>query len=460
MKTVVNIKDFGALSNGELQTKAIQAAIDHVFLSGGGEVQIPGEVYMTGGIRIRSNVTLHLLAGAVLKGSQNPEDYYDSYKKDNVEPLSSDRITDAPYVHLKTIQGEVCYNASDERYNFRRLPGSRWNNALIRAIDAENVAIIGEKDSVIDGNNCFDAIGEENFRGPHAITFFNVKNIILEGYSVRDSANWAHNMIFCENISMRWVKVFAGHDGFDVFSSNNITITDCKFYTGDDCVAGFGNTNVLVSNCIMNSACSALRFGGTNVLVQNCNMFSPSKYSFRGKMPLEDKIACKPSPTHGRNMLSVFTYYADYSMPISEIPGNIVIKDCIFTNVQRFMHYNFSGNETWQRYRPMNDISFENIKASNVSMGINAYGTEKYPLELRLKNVDISMHEEASLTELIKAAHCNRIVFENVTIEHFRGDCIVRARTDGEYVFNNVKSEVEEKHFVKKTDEEFDIRRI
>lgn len=79
MKTIVNIMDFGALSNGELQTRAIQDAIDHVFLAGGGEVQVPKGVYMTGGIRLRSNITLHLLEGAVLKGSQDTEDYYACY---------------------------------------------------------------------------------------------------------------------------------------------------------------------------------------------------------------------------------------------------------------------------------------------------------------------------------------------------------------------------------------------
>ena len=231
MKKTVNIKDFGACENEALQTRAIQDAIDTVFLAGGGEVQIPSGVFLTGGIRLRSNVTLHLFENAVLKGSRNPDDYFVCYTEDKIEPLSPERITNAPYIHLSGILGETKYDEHDERYNFRRLPGSRWNNALIRAIDAENVAIIGEAGSYIDGNNCFDEQGEELYRGPHAITFFNCKNITLKGYGLRDSANWAHNMLFCENISMSHVKVEAGHDGFDAFVTNNLTITNCEFYT-------------------------------------------------------------------------------------------------------------------------------------------------------------------------------------------------------------------------------------
>ena len=459
MKTV-SILDFGAVENNKLQTSAIQKAIDHVFLAGGGKVIVPKGVYLTGSIRLRSNINLHLEKGAILRGSQNPEDYFSCYIDDKIEPLSSSEITDAPYVHLASIHGETAYDKNDLRYRFRRIAGSRWNNALIRAINAQNVSITGEDGSFIDGNNCYDAIGEEDYRGPHAITFFNVKNIKLYGYSVKDSANWAHNMLFCDNITMDNVKVYAGHDGFDSFAGNNITIKNCEFYTGDDCIAGFGNVNVLITDCKMNSSCSAMRFGGTNVLVKNSIMYGPGEYFFRGRMSVEDKSACKPSPKPGRNMLSAFTYYADYSMPIDELPSNIIIKDCIFRNVDRFLHYNFSGNETWQRYRPLNDILFENITATDVGMPINAYGTNEEKLELKLKNINFSIRKNAPLLEIAKVAHCKKIIFDNVKIDGFNGDCLLRTRTECKREFNNVKCNIEEENYVKTTDEEFNITGI
>ena len=460
MKITVNIKDFGAEECESLQTERIQSAIDHVFMQGGGEVQIPRGTFLTGGIRLRSNITLHLLEGAVLKGSQSPEDYYSCYTCDTVEPLEEGRITDAPYVHLGGIKGETEYKEYDENYRFRRLPGSRWNNALIRAIDAENVTIIGEKDSLIDGNNCFDEIGEEYYRGPHAITFFNCKNINFSGYSIINSANWAHNMLFCENISMEKVKVYGGHDGFDAFSSKNITIKNCEFYTGDDCVAGFGNVNVLVADSILNSSCSAMRFGGTNAVIRSCKIYGPGEYFFRGRMTPEEKRACAPSPRPGRNMLSAFTYYADFSMPIEEMPGNIVIKNCTFQNVDRFLHYNFSGNETWQRYYPMNDITFENIDAKGVKMALNAFGRVDLPFELTLRRVDIEFDSESVAEELIRAAYCKRIVLDKVKINNFGGDCLVRALNEGEFVFKDVDCGLEDGDFVKKTDEIFKIRTV
>ena len=84
---VYNILDYGALTDGSLCTDKIQKAIDDCFLNGGGEVQIPAGSFLTGGLRLRSNVTLHLLENAILKGSIDPEDYT-GYINDTIEPIS------------------------------------------------------------------------------------------------------------------------------------------------------------------------------------------------------------------------------------------------------------------------------------------------------------------------------------------------------------------------------------
>ena len=82
-----DIRDFGARTDGTLCTQEIQAAIDAAFLAGGGEVTVPEGRFLTGGLRLRSRVTLHLLKNAVLLGSTDPEDYC-TYLLDKLEPIS------------------------------------------------------------------------------------------------------------------------------------------------------------------------------------------------------------------------------------------------------------------------------------------------------------------------------------------------------------------------------------
>ena len=441
----VNAKDFGLISDiDELQHSKIQCAIDTCFKAGGGEVIIPKGKYRLGDIRIRSNITLRLESGAYLMGSNDPQDYF-NYLNDTVEPLDPSRITDAPYVHLSTIHGETEYNENDPNYRFRRLPGSRWNNALIRAIDAKNIKIIGQRDSVIDGMNCFDAVGEELYRGPHGICFYNCESIELSGYTIRQTGNWAHWLLFSKNITMDGILVTEGHDGVDFFDCTNATVTNCEFYTGDDCIAGFGNLNVYVSDCILNSSCSAFRFGGTNVYVERCHMYGPGKYCFRGSLTPEEKAASAPSQLEGHrnNMLSVFTYYSDYSMPIPFLPGNIVINDCTFDNADRFLHFNFSGNETWQRYRPLNSIEFRNIKATDIRMPLNLYGKKGEEVSLTLRNVDIAIAPNMENRSLIHACNFNRILLDDVKVTG-KLNSLVHKWSDGDIVTKNVECDTNE----------------
>ena len=65
MKKVFSVLDFGARAGlDELQTRAIQRCIDECFLQGGGTVEVPAGDYLTGDLRLRTGVTLHLLRGS------------------------------------------------------------------------------------------------------------------------------------------------------------------------------------------------------------------------------------------------------------------------------------------------------------------------------------------------------------------------------------------------------------
>ena len=249
MKTF-NIRDYGAKVCDWLQTDNIQKAIDECFLAGGGRVVIPCGVYLTGGLRIRSGVELYLESGAILKGSRDAEDYF-GYREDTLEPVVLEEVGDTPGT-------KNCASA---------VSTSRWCNALIRAFDAHDFAIIGEKGSYIDGCNAYDPEGEHNYRGPHGLGIWRCKNIRLEGYTFINSGNWSHAIFQSQNITIRNVTMHGGEDGIDIRTCDDVLIENCDINTPDDAVAGFDNHNVIVRNCKLNSSCMPLRIGGNNFLV-------------------------------------------------------------------------------------------------------------------------------------------------------------------------------------------------
>ena len=293
MKQLYNILDFGAVAgSGELQTEKIQAAIAAAFLAGGGEVVVPAGIFKTATIKLRSNITLRLLSGAVIDGSTNPEDYT-HFLDDTLEVYDLEKEED-PYLGTAYLTRP-------------------WYNSLIRAYKAKNIKILGEKDSVINGNNVYNPNGEEGYRGPHAIQMSYCKNLEFGGYTVKDSANWAHTLNKCENIFAHDLTVLGGHDGFHTRICKNVLIEDCEIYSGDDCIAGFANENVVIRNCYLDCACSALRYGGTDILVDGCTTHAPSRYGFRGSLSKEDKAASAPTnETHRHTQHTPFLYFCDY----------------------------------------------------------------------------------------------------------------------------------------------------
>ena len=177
MNTIIT--DFGAVSGAGLCTAAIQAAIDACFGSGGGTVEVPAGTFLTGGIRLRSNVTLLLRTGATLVGSRDPEDYR-AILTDALEPVDASMRT------------EVVWTPALDRasFDFINKPLSSWNSGLIRAVNAENIAVIGEEGSFIDGMDCFDETGEEHYRGPHGVNMHFCRNVTFSGYTIRNTGNW------------------------------------------------------------------------------------------------------------------------------------------------------------------------------------------------------------------------------------------------------------------------------
>ena len=395
---VFNVADFGAKSSDRLMTAELQAAIDACWQAGGGEVRVPAGTYLTGSLRLRSKVTLHLLSGAVLEGSRNPEDYF-SYRDDKLEPL-------VEWPAEKRPKARSCY------------PYSRWNNGLIRAFGARDITIVGEPHSYIDGMNCYDEQGEEGYRGPHAVNLWYCTNVVLRGYTIRNSANWAHAIQNSAKIDMRGVTVLGGHDGFDVRTCDDVTVMDCTFRTGDDAIAGFDNVGVRVRNCIFDCACNALRFGGTDVVIENCTGVSPASYGHRYRMDQESK---RQGVNDGRktrhNMGPAFNYYCDHRAVIRRTPGNILLRNCTFANPRHIFALEFDGKHQWCCNRSLESIRFEDCTFTGVvSEPLRITGDAKEPLTLEMKNCTVVAAPEAKTRSFALAKRFRKLVLENVTL--------------------------------------------
>ena len=382
-----------ANGDAKVETERIQAEIDRVSSGGGGRVSISPGDHLIGCLILRGGVELHLEKGARLVGSRNPDDY-------NVD-LSSDGLA-----------GKVT---------------NRWSNAMIRIFNASNVAVTGDPGSEICGRNCFDATGEEGFRGPHAITAYSVTNLVLRGYTVRDAGNFGIYAQDCANVKASEVRVEGGHDGFDFFFCRDVCVEGCRIFSGDDCVAGYGNSRLTVRDCEVNTSCSMFRIGGDDVLVESCCGSSPGKYPHRWSLSDEEKRMERPPEGAGRrNTLSIFTFFT--GRKVKTPARNICFRNCRFDGVDRVMHYNLSGNERWQNGLGLSDVTFENFEASNILEPLEAYGVAASLLGMKVRDSRFSFRKP--VRAFIRGAYVGALDLDRTAVEGVEGPLLLNWKGD------------------------------
>ena len=260
---------FGIYSDGvTLNTRSIQFAIDYIQQQGGGRLVFDVGRFLTGSIHLKSNVTLHLLEGAVLLGALNPMDY--------------DR---------------------------------KGLTALILCHDQQNIAITGI--GVIDGQgrevarNVVELVHKglikDAFRNdrpevpirPMLIYFRSCKNILISGVSMRNAAAWVQTYDQCKNLRIDSITVdsraFWNNDGIDIVDCDSVAITNSYIDADDDAIclkshdANAVCQNVFVRNCTIRSSANGIKFGTAslggfrNVKLINIKVFD----TYRSAIALE-----------------------------------------------------------------------------------------------------------------------------------------------------------------------------
>lgn len=373
-----------SLPDGEIadHTPLLRKALEDCRDAGGGEVILQTGQWHIGSVRIYSNTTLRLSSGAKLNASADWRDYEDFHVQSTLGYLHSPWVIKA--------------------WN---LP-THYIVAPIVAFDAENVAVIGEPGSIIDGSDCYDPAGEEKFRGPMGMVFSGCRGVTLMGYTYRRAANWAHQMDSCTNVLVENVTVLGGHDGINIHHCTGVRIENCDFRTGDDCVAGYDAENVVIRDCSFNTSCSSFRFGGRNLLVENCRFYGPGEY---------------PHRVSGRhNTLCLFEYYAMRYDTCRFNSGNWRIRNCTIDGIDRLINYRHS--EDWMHEgRPLEDVTFENVTVLNLLEPAVLKASPGNPLHLALKNVTMRWRQGADGKGMFITTPEVNITLENVTIDGFNG---------------------------------------
>ena len=272
-----DITKFGVKADSNIvQTKAIQKIIDRAALRGGGKIVIPKGTFLTGALFFKKKTKLVLKEGAVLKGS--------------------DDINNYPFIPSRMEGRSLKYFA-----------------ALVNAYQVNDFSIEGP--GTINGNglkfwktfwshrDSLRKIGKESTNlevsRPRLIFIWGSDNAKIQNVKLCNAGFWTTHFYKCNNILVENTDIRSPYqpvpapstDGIDLDVCKNVVIRNCYISVNDDAIAikgGKGPTahqlpengtveDVLIENCTFGNSHAVLTLGSecvhaNNIILRNCVM--------------------------------------------------------------------------------------------------------------------------------------------------------------------------------------------
>jgi hypothetical protein len=225
---------------------------------------VPPGTYLIGSIELLSHVTLHLEAGAVLKGSPNLAHYrvlpYASELRNTVLILA-DGATDIAITGRGTIDGNAqAFGLFDQADTWRDFETqyTRQGEAYLAINDLPDDGPVKHKD-----------------RPGILILIRGCTHVLVRDIKIVDTPNWTLHVACSADVLLTGLDIKASmlmpnSGGLDVSLTRNVRISDCNIEAGDDAIAispcadGFGEgdaENITVENCVLLARSAAIRVG-------------------------------------------------------------------------------------------------------------------------------------------------------------------------------------------------------
>jgi Endopolygalacturonase len=237
-----NVKDYGAKGDGiQIDSDAINRAIDAAATNGGGTVFLPAGTYLSYSIRLKSHITLYLDNGAKI--------------------LAAYPLKDSGYDVAE----------ENEHNRFQDFGHSHWKNSLIWGIDLDFVTICGQ--GIIDGRGLTREESRLPGVGNKAVSLKLCRNVVIKDITMLNCGHFALLATGVDHLTITNVLVDTNRDGFDIDCCSNVRISDCSVNSPfDDAIVlkssyalgYFKDTqNVTISNCFVSGYDNGTLFDGT-----------------------------------------------------------------------------------------------------------------------------------------------------------------------------------------------------
>ena len=304
-----DMKQLGADAKGiKPCTKLINQTIEKAASEGGGTIYFPAGTYLTATIHMKSNITLHLESGAIVRFSDRFEDYL-PFVTARWEGTVMQTLSPLIYAHSAdnlTITGRGTLDGNGLKWwlwEFETRKVIKENGGKLPSLDKlQQMWVDANKDLEI--SDYYKPSLERKMFRPPFIQFYECTNILIENVKIINSPFWTTHIYKCNNVKLLGLYIFSpaapvkapSTDAIDIDVCNNVLVKNCYLSVNDDAIALKGgkgpwadkdsnngsNTNIIIENCTYGFCHSALTCGSEsihnrNIILRRCTINQASR---------------------------------------------------------------------------------------------------------------------------------------------------------------------------------------
>jgi DNA sulfur modification protein DndE len=426
-KDTFNIISYGAISSSNtLNTGAIQQAIDMASKQGGGMVLVPSGFWLTGPIKLLSNVNLHISSGAVLQFSNKPKDYpLVRTNWEGVDAIRAQSPISAKGQRNIAITGSGIIDGAGEAWRpvkKGKLTAGEWDKLIHSGgvLDSKKETWYPTegalKASTMDRPGVIaagftEANTEEikEFLRPNMISLRECEQVLLEGVTFQNSPAWNIHPLLCKHLTVENIHVknpwFAQNgDGIDIESCEFVSVRNSKFDVGDDGIClksgkdaegrkrGRPSAHILIENCIVFHGHGGVVVGSEmsggvhDLFVNNCQF-------------LDTDVGLRFKTMRGRGGVVENVFIRDISM--KNIAGEAILFDMYYQGKDPVSTFGNGGETPKIELVPVNEgtpqfknIFIDNVIAKGAETGLLIRGLPEMPIHhIELTNIDVESNQ-------------------------------------------------------------------
>ena len=470
LKDTFSIEKYGAVADGiTLCTKSINTAIDECNKKGGGTVRIPGGLWLSGPVVLKSNVNLHLEDNALLQFTTDFNEY--PLVEGNWEGVPAVRNQSPLYAGQAeniAITGHGIIDGGGDAWRAvkkEKLTESQWKYLVSSGglVSEDNKTWYPSeksfkgfqtKDAGIlkDGKTAKDFDNIKDFLRPNLLVLSGCKKILLEGVTFQNSPAWCLHPLMCEDLTVRKVYVknpwYAQNgDGIDIESCKNVLLEDNTFDVGDDgiCIKSGRDAegrkrampaeNIIVRRCIVYHAHggfvigSEMSGGARNIFVSDCSFIGTDVglrfKTTRGRGGVVEKIYINNinmKDIAGEAILFDMYYMAKDPVPLAgekrELPKTefkpVDETTPVFKNF-RISHVYCNGAGKAIFIRGLPEMQVTGIVMENMVLQARKGFDIQEAASLQFRNIKIISAETNPVIDIVQSNH---ILFDGITYKN------------------------------------------